>query len=126
MKLLLIISLLFFLLSGCNNQQAIQKTQKNLKIDYIKDISLFKKDNDQKLSKAEIKAIKIANDFLNRNYNKPTKGQFSVARSKTGYQINFHNLQYKSEDNKWYAIKDGFGEIFLSEDFNVLQTAIGP
>lgn len=126
MKFIILIISLCTVTIGCNKEPIAQKSAENLKIDYIKDISLFKREDGSSLSENENKAIETAKEYLNKEYNNPVIGQFSVAISKTGYQINFHGLKYKLKNDKWFNIKEGFGEIFISKDFKVLKSAIGP
>jgi len=95
-------------------------------IDYIHDQSRFKKDGDASLSREEAKAISLARAHLVKRFGLFVKGSFRVARSRTGYQVHFHNLHTRRGDGFWQEVVEGFGDVFLSNDLRVVKADIGP
>jgi hypothetical protein len=116
----------FILILGCHTSPGVETASDHPEVDYVRDQSLFKQEKDPWISDSEFWAILVAKRELEKVYDAKIRGKFSVAKSRTGYQIDFHSLELKRASGQWHEVLEGFGEIFVSHDFNVQYSAIGP
>lgn len=126
MKLLALIISIIILNLGCHSSPNVETLYNLTEVEYVKDQNLFKQESDSQISDLELRAIRVAKIELERIYGAKVKGHFSVAKSQTGYHINFHSLMLKRTLGRWYEIKEGYGEVFVSHDFSVQYAAVGP
>lgn len=115
-----------FVLLVFNNPANASNETSLPEVDFIRDHSLFKPELDPQLSDIEKSAIIISRKEIEKIFGSEIRGLFSVAKSKTGYQVNFSRLEKKIAANKWQEVIEGFGEVFLSHELKVLYSAIGP
>ena len=123
MRAAMVIAAIVLAVGGCCQKPP---TKPEPEIDYVTDVTQFKEDGDPSLSPDETKALSVAKAHLEKEFGLPVKGALSVARSRTGYQVDFHDLQTKAKDGQWHEVVEGFGEVFLSPTHEVVRADIGP
>ena len=94
--------------------------------DYVSSALKFRREGSWFLLPGQRKALAAARSELEREFGAQVEGTFSVARSRTGYQVDFHDLQVKVTQAGWQDVEEGFGEVFLTKDHRIAQTCIGP
>lgn len=96
-------------------------------IQYIDDSSRFKGEGDAALTQEESKAIIIAKRHLERLFGKQVRASFAVSSAERGYQVDFTDVQCLTDaGDQWERVSEGFGEVFLTNDSDVIQADIGP
>lgn len=110
---------------------ALQKVQalagRSSTIQYIDDPSRFKGESDATLTPEEAKAIMIAKRHLERQFGKQLRASFTVSSAEWGYQVDFTDVQCITDaGDRWERVSEGFGEVLLSEGFDVIKASIGP
>lgn len=94
---------------------------------YIDDATRFKREEDPSLDHTSARAIQVARRCLQRTLGVRIRGDFSVASADWGYQVNVQNLARSSTDTAhWEPVSEGFGEVFLTPNLDVIQADIGP
>lgn len=79
------------------------------------------------MSAQESKAIAVAKRHLELQYGHPLRATFTIASAEWGFQVNFANVECNSgAHGTWARVPEGFGEVFLSRDLDVIQASIGP
>ena len=123
MRSALVLSALLIAAAGCapSGSQADRPD-----IEYVREPARFKRDGGAPLDFGEAGALSVAKDALRKKLGSPVRGEFSVARSRTGYQVNFTRLQKKAPDGLWAEVVEGFGEVFLAKDLSLVQICLGP
>jgi hypothetical protein len=94
-------------------------------VQYISDPSLFKTQRAESLTVTEEQAIAAAKEHLAQAYDRPARGQFSIAPTQEGYQVNFRQLERREVDGNWSHIPEGFGEAWIREG-RVIRADVGP
>jgi hypothetical protein len=96
-------------------------------IQYISDPSRFKSENDATLNEQESQAIAAAKRHLKIYFGKQFRATFAVSSAEWGYQVDFTDVYCVAETGgRWERVPEGFGEVFLSKELDVLRACVGP
>ena len=114
--------------SFCEEFQEVQAlSERRSTIHYIDDPGSFKGEDDPALTPDESKAIMTAKRHLERLFGKQIRATFTVSSDDWGYQVDLTDLHcVVYPGSRWERIVEGFGEVFLSTDFDVIEADIGP
>jgi len=86
----------------------------------------FRREGSWLLLPGQRKALAAAKSALEQQLGAPVRGAFSIARARTGYQVNFHGLLLKTTDGDWREVPEGHGTVYLSRECTMVETCIGP
>jgi hypothetical protein len=94
-------------------------------VESIRERSKFRPHSASTLAPEERGAIEATRRYLAQHYGHPIEGEFAIAQTKRGYQVNFHSLKAPRPVGGQPFIEEGFGEAWI-ENGEVIRADIGP